>query len=109
MSLAIDILKSGSDSTNNGVSSRAVRGTIYRTMEEYRNDPFRDAGEANFLVKSKVIRGGNGVPYVYCVPIVDEKEVTGSMAGGNFAYSCDSRFRERINEYPISIHDRIEH
>lgn len=29
------------------------------------------------------------------------------MAGGNFLYSCDSRFRE-ISQYPLSIHDRIE-
>ena len=31
-----------------------------------------------------------------------------SMAGGNFAWSCDSRFREAISDQPVPIHDRIE-
>jgi hypothetical protein len=30
------------------------------------------------------------------------------MAGGNFAWSCDSRFREAVSGQPVSIHDRIE-
>ena len=30
------------------------------------------------------------------------------MDGGNFIYSCDSRFRQIVNEYPIRVHDRIE-
>jgi hypothetical protein len=31
-----------------------------------------------------------------------------TMMGGNFLYTCDSRFRENVNPYPIRIHDRIE-
>lgn len=30
-----------------------------------------------------------------------------SMMGGNFAYSCDGRFRS-FAKYPIPVHDRIE-
>ena len=31
------------------------------------------------------------------------------MAGGNFVYSCDSRYREVTGiHYPISVHDRVE-
>lgn len=33
---------------------------------------------------------------------------TGFMAGGHFCYSTDSRFRELVNQYPVSIHDRQE-
>ena len=31
-----------------------------------------------------------------------------TMFGGNFAYSCDSRFAELFGHSPIAIHDRIE-
>lgn len=31
------------------------------------------------------------------------------MAGGNFVFSCDSRYREVTGiNYPISVHDRVE-
>ena len=31
-----------------------------------------------------------------------------SMAGGNFVWSGDSRFRESISDQPVPIHDRVE-
>lgn len=31
-----------------------------------------------------------------------------SMFGGNFAWSCDSTFRQDVSEQPIAIHDRFE-
>jgi hypothetical protein len=31
-----------------------------------------------------------------------------TMMGGNFLYSCDSRFRQLVSGSPIRIHDRIE-
>ncbi|NFH40732.1 hypothetical protein [Clostridium sporogenes] len=43
--------------------------------------------------------------YVRCKPIILKNKWY--MNGGNFLYSCDSRFRE-ISQYPIPIHDRIE-
>lgn len=33
---------------------------------------------------------------------------TRSMAGGNFIYTSDSRFRRAAAGYPIPIHDRVE-
>jgi len=30
------------------------------------------------------------------------------MMGGCFVYSCDLRFRELVNEYPVPLHDRQE-
>lgn len=43
--------------------------------------------------------------YVRCKPVIYKNKWY--MAGGNFIYSSDSRF-SNINQYPISIHDRIE-
>ena len=35
--------------------------------------------------------------------------VLGGMSGGNFLYSCDSRWKEITGcDYPLSIHDRYE-
>lgn len=31
-----------------------------------------------------------------------------TMNGGNFVYSCDSRFVEKYGDRPIRVHDRIE-
>ena len=36
-----------------------------------------------------------------------EKGNVGYMAGGSFAYCCDSRFGD-ISDYPLPIHDRQE-
>jgi hypothetical protein len=45
--------------------------------------------------------------YVYAEPI-DAPKGCGWMMGGSFIYSCDSRFRSEINEYPVPLHDRQE-
>ena len=39
----------------------------------------------------------------------DGKPLAGSMMGGNFVYSSDSRYRNRVNDYPTPVHDRVEH
>jgi hypothetical protein len=31
-----------------------------------------------------------------------------SMMGGNFVYSCDSRFRRTYGGQPVAVHDRFE-
>lgn len=45
----------------------------------------------------------NGSYYAEPIGITNHK-----MMGGNFLYSCDSKFRSEINPYPIRIHDRFE-
>ena len=52
-----------------------------------------------------VIKNRDG--YIYAEPI-DAPEGVGWMMGGSFIYSCDSRFRNLLNEYPIPLHDRQE-
>ena len=38
-----------------------------------------------------------------------ENVIPGSnMAGGNFVYSCDSRFSRAYGHAPVSVHDRVE-
>lgn len=35
-------------------------------------------------------------------------QINKGMYSGNFVYTTDSRFRSKINAYPISIHDRFD-
>lgn len=44
--------------------------------------------------------------YLHVEPVAEKPEGNvGYMSGGNFVYSCDSRFPSK---YPISVHDRSE-
>lgn len=49
-----------------------------------------------------------GKEYVHAEPVPSGDARPWFMAGGAFVYSCDSRFRELVNAYPISLHDRVE-
>lgn len=44
--------------------------------------------------------------YIYAVPAINPKGPW--MFGGSFVYTSDSRFRQKINDYPIPVHDRVE-
>lgn len=50
----------------------------------------------------------NFVSNLHCRPLWNKVKNKWLMMGGNFVYSCDSRFRQCINEYPIRLHDRFE-
>lgn len=84
------------DCTNDGISS--ARSELYIDHYSGAIEP-EDIRECVSVFKE---------PYnVYCRPLYQ----TGRwyMAGGNFLYSSDSRFREITGGgYPISIHDRLE-
>lgn len=53
-----------------------------------------------------VIQSEHSDDYRYLRPRSAGKSWT--MNGGNFGYSCDSRFTSGISRYPLPIHDRIE-
>lgn len=68
-----------------------------------------DTKKAGMPVFHVVSRRFGGQPYYHAEP--DEEfhpaGCVGPMSGGNFLYSCDSRFREMF-PYPIPAHDRFE-
>ena len=50
-----------------------------------------------------------GRDYFNAVPLSEGRRDKWHMMGGNFIYSCDSRFYEVTNcRYPVPVHDRIE-
>lgn len=96
--------RTGVDCTNNGVSSRFDEVLIpceggYVEVDE--DDP-----PENLCYVARTMFCGE--LYVHLKPVGTLKKW--SMAGGNFAYSCDSRFSYLIGNggYPVAIHDRVE-
>lgn len=89
---------------------------VYRNGEDCTNGGI----SAKF---DKVVLVGCGLPEIFepreDLPALYVKEHMGDFiaepelnsksnysAGGNFAYTCDSRFREALGGHPIRIHDR---
>ena len=96
--------RTGIDCTNGGVSYR--HDAILVPCEGGYIDVDMDNPPENLC---KVVRGRFcGEVYVHLKPVcLGDKW---SMAGGNFAYTSDSRFQEIIcnGGYPVAIHDRVE-
>lgn len=100
--LICNIYKDGSDCTLMGVSSKAKDALL--VMEDA---PVFEEDECRPTMK--IVRrtiGGN--EYIHVQPIGKGRAGTDSyMFGGNFLYSCDSRFG-LVSKYPVPIHDRQE-
>jgi hypothetical protein len=109
--MILDIYRAadGSDCTNDGLSS-VKRGhtrilligsgdgwSIPAVFEDHGDLPVFRLVERNFR---------SGGSYFHAEP-ADNPERRHVMAGGNFAYSHDSRIRN-IVERPIPLHDRME-
>lgn len=89
------------DCTNNGISAHA--SDLYILAEQ--KGPFEpeDIRQCVYIEWREVC----GEQYIDCKPAYFPKRWY--MAGGNFLYTSDSRFREITkSKYPISIHDRYE-
>ena len=91
------------DCTGGGISSNKneLILTSFKTREGEVNLAHIFEGDETNSVK--IIEN---VPNHYCaVPLVYPEGMIGPMFGGNFIYTCDSRFPFK---YPVPIHDRFE-
>lgn len=89
------------DCTNNGISKDRRR--LYILSEQ--KGPFepQDIRDCVYIEWREIC----GEPYINCKPAYFRKRWY--MAGGNFLYTSDSRFRDITkSKYPIPIHDRYE-
>jgi hypothetical protein len=105
--LIVDVLREApnplfpnADTTNGGVSRKynsfvLVGEGVPEVFEERKDLPALKLVKRNF----------GGRIYLHAEPFEKPEGHVGPMSGGNFVYSCDSRFP---NDYPISIHDRFE-
>ena len=90
------------DCTNNGVTKRHNRVILLP-------EGVKAPENATIPVLKVVRRNIMGDIYIHAEPVTKvEGERVGWMAGGNFVYSSDSRYREWIGNYPIAVHDRCE-
>lgn len=97
----VEVLKAPTDCTNNGVTSKATHAILL--------DGEDALGTPEGLPLLRVVRRTlRGALYVHAEPLSGPAGSCGPMAGGNFVYSCDSRFRQHVCAYPISVHDRFE-
>jgi hypothetical protein len=105
--LPVEVLRSNKlgDCTNGGISSR------YDDLLVLCDDGFIDVNMDNPPENLCVIehRFLFGRDVYHMRPYTNAKEA-GWMSGGNFAYSCDSRFSALIGQMygAVSIHDRQE-
>lgn len=89
------------DCTNGGISSNARELYILATTK----GPFEpdDIRKCVYIEQREIM----GEKYVNCKPAYFRRRWY--MAGGNFLYTSDSRFKEITKlSYPIAIHDRYE-
>ena len=94
------------DCTNDGVTADTKDKTYLVpcefgsiTDEDIRRSPDRH------VVLDVVKRKVGGKEYTHLKPAVVTSH---SMFGGNFAWSCDSRFRNHVSDLPLPVHDRVE-
>ena len=100
-----DVLKPchGTDCTANGITSRYTQVLLVGDGVPAHFEARPDTPIVK-LVRRDLARG----TYLHVEPIEKpEGSWNGPMAGGNFIYSCDSRFHE-VSQYPLSVHDRFE-
>lgn len=96
------------DPTNGGISSKRNSLMLFfdctrEECEKYCEDKRYKKHEVLILVRRDFYDG----EYLYAEPLVRPEGFVGPMFGGNFVWSCDSRFSE-VCHYPIPVHDRFE-
>ena len=109
--LPVNIYRDNSgDCTLGGVSSKTANMDRFILVDEKVGGPFNVEENEVYLII--VRRNLFGRVYMHLEPRINDKDLkpkgtVGSMMGGNFAYTSDSRFRE-VSDYPLPIHDRFE-
>lgn len=124
--IAINVYRwSWDDCTNNGISSAERNDTLYIVgMVDDETKEFTPLSEDLYLPDKidfsdeKELEADNLCLLIkrtlfdenadYLVGLKDFMQGKWCMAGGNFGYSCDSRYSEIINRLPLPIFDRIE-
>jgi len=92
------------DCSNFGISSKCDKVTIIDENVPAMYEPTKEAPAVK-IVRRTIY----GEQYIHAEPIEQTSpKHRGWMAGGCFIYSCDSRFRQGVNAYPVSLHDRQE-
>jgi len=106
LGLSVSIYRDGSgyDCTNGGASSKFDKGIVtgYKIGEDSQIFPPSDDCP-EYVILRDFVNGGQ--ERIRAVPVELVESGKWTMFGGNFLYTCDSRFP---SDQPIKIHDRVE-
>lgn len=95
-----EVYRGSGDCTNGGVTSKTDHCILF--FRDGDGVPDEINGQPVLILSRRTIGGREHLSAVPPMP----HSGSGPMFGGNFIYSCDSRFP---SEYPIPVHDRFEH
>jgi hypothetical protein len=100
------------DCTNRGITSPArsqdkIFVVFDEAVEQGNWDLVACKDNPKFVCLKIVRRNIGGGLYLHIEPMFDRGSGVGPMAGGNFVFTSDSRFR-RVSQYPLPVHDRWE-
>ena len=84
----------------NGISNRFNEVTLIGVGDNAPFEPTPDRPAVKIV--SRII---GGEEYKHLQAVAEDGSLISGMAGGNFAYTSDSRFP---SSYPLSLHDRVE-
>lgn len=99
--LSVDVIKSGYDCTNNGVSANHQRMVIYGDF--VKNGPIDEDYKTDENAKLYIHKNPRDNTILMATISPDPDEMF--QFGGNFVFSSDARFP---SDQPIKIHDRVE-
>ena len=110
MYMSVYVRKDNVDCTNGGISSRSNKIYLFKEYLDkdeiirFMKDILKENEEQAFIVET--LKMGNHI-YQRAIQVCPKLGIL--MAGGNYAYSSDSKY-EKISgiPYPISLHDRVE-
>lgn len=109
--LVFPLVPSIGDCTNGGVTSnnKSLRLFSADTTDEEVDDFYKEFPERKHLA-IRVMKETNPIYTVRAELVFKKSNSEGTyMAGGNFVYTSDSRYKEVTGvQYPISVHDRFE-
>ena len=108
MGLSISVYRWGlGDCTNGGASSEVGSICVVNVPGPFEPRPGHPAFQ--------LVQGPGGRGHAVLYPVEAKSGQVGPMAGGNFGYSCDSRWSEAVRKLTgspfygaVAIHDRYE-
>lgn len=107
--MVVSVLRdaNGRDCTNGGITSRFTEFVLYGPGIPELSTATEKRPALRFDPRMG-IAAGHSWACAYPEPTDGTENMIGGMMGGNFVYSCDSRFVALNLGNPIPVHDRFE-
>ena len=103
-------LRGDNDCTLNGVTSPTRKDEFrwFLLLDEKEPVPANVTPDTCLLRLERRLNGTYPTAYPIKIDADGTPRTVRGMAGGNFVWTSDSRFRSQVCEFPIPVHDRVE-